>query len=39
MFFWADKPQDSENWNVSRVELQLENDDEKRLVIKKTESS
>lgn len=34
MFFWADKSKESESWNVSRIELQLKNDD-KRLVIKK----
>lgn len=35
IFFWADKQKDDEKWNVSRIELQLKGDDEKRLVIKK----
>lgn len=33
MFFWAEK--ESEAWNVSRIELQLKDDEDKRLIIKK----
>lgn len=34
MYFWAEKPNESESWNVSKIELQLKNDD-KRLIVKK----
>lgn len=37
LYFWADKPENAEQWNVSRIELQLK-DDDKRLLIKKTEN-
>lgn len=37
LFFWANKLKEAETWNVSRIELQLK-DDDKRLVIKKSES-
>lgn len=36
LYFWADKPEGVEQWNVSRIELQLK-DDDKRLLIKKPE--
>lgn len=36
MFFWAERLKDSESWNVSRIELQMKDDKEKRLLIKKT---
>lgn len=35
MYFWAEKSKESESWNVSRIELQMEDDSEKRLLIKK----
>lgn len=38
MYFWAEKLTD-EQWNVSRIEFQLKDDDEKRLLIKKSESN
>lgn len=34
IFFWAEKPAEEEKWNVTRIELQLK-DDDKRLLIKK----
>lgn len=36
LYFWAEKPNEAEQWNVSRIELQLK-DDDKRLLIKKSE--
>lgn len=39
MYFWAEKIADAEQWNVSRIEFQLKDDDEKRLLIKKSENS
>lgn len=36
MFFWAEKSTD-EKWDVTRIELQLK-DDDKRLLIKKSEN-
>lgn len=36
MFFWAEKPLKAEHWEVTRIELQLK-DDDKRLLIKKPE--
>jgi Cytochrome oxidase complex assembly protein 1 len=35
MFFWAEKIKEVEDWNVSRIEFQLK-DDDKRLVVKKS---
>jgi Cytochrome oxidase complex assembly protein 1 len=34
IFFWAEKPEEGGPWDVTRIELQLK-DDDKRLLIKK----
>jgi hypothetical protein len=39
VYFWAYKKKDDEHWDVFKVELQLKDDDSKRLVIKNTKPS
>lgn len=35
MFFWAERPSETDKWVVSRIELQLKGDESRRLIIKK----
>lgn len=35
LFLWADRPNETDPWNVPRLELQIRDDDQKRLLIKK----
>lgn len=34
MYFWADRPSDKDKWQISRLELELQNDDKRLVVIK-----
>jgi hypothetical protein len=36
MYFWAEKEKEAEHWEVTRIELQLKDDPDKRLLIKKS---
>ncbi|KAL7018768.1 hypothetical protein ACKWTF_010906 [Chironomus riparius] len=34
MYFWADRPSDKDKWQIRRLELELQNDDKRLVVIK-----
>jgi hypothetical protein len=38
MYFWADRPTDKDKWQISRLELELQNDDKRLVVIKPKDS-
>lgn len=35
MYFWADRPEFGAKWNVNRIELELKDQPDRRLVVKK----
>lgn len=39
MYFWADRPTDNDKWQISRLELELKNDDKRLLVVKPKENA
>jgi len=38
MYFWADRPSDKDKWQIRRLELELQNDNKRLVVIKPTDS-
>ncbi|XP_070508115.1 uncharacterized protein [Chironomus tepperi] len=34
MYFWADRPTDKDKWQISRLELEIQNDDKRLVVVK-----